>query len=283
MAILMDRRPTLASWPKRIYAWEELPAQFYPALEAWRARGLAPGQVTYIPRVSQYGGGPEFATAWLGESAMIQTARGDAVQAMEFCQGEAAVVDYSVQLLRCSVTVALGGPRAGQRTGFTYNKTKEDQLLPILCLALGGGAEDIPRTRHPDTPAWKQLLQASYAMYNTAKLCYRFGEEIQAFLLLTGQNRGIARLSQPRPQCLVGSTERGFFWIQKDFYGTRMLCIPENSRPCLRLEADRGRTFLCLDSELGPAGRFLLPPGEADRAAVFLKECPEGGYCPPVN
>ena len=36
MAMFMDRRPTLASWPKRIYEWPELPEVFRPALESWR-------------------------------------------------------------------------------------------------------------------------------------------------------------------------------------------------------------------------------------------------------
>ena len=59
MAIREDGRPTLASWPKRLYDWSELPEPFRPALAAWRDQGLPPGNVTYIPRVHQHTGGVE--------------------------------------------------------------------------------------------------------------------------------------------------------------------------------------------------------------------------------
>ena len=54
MAIREDRRPTLASWPRRIYSWNEVPARFRQSLEKWREEGLPPGNVTYIPKVHQY-------------------------------------------------------------------------------------------------------------------------------------------------------------------------------------------------------------------------------------
>ena len=53
MRMQMDKRPTLASWPKRVYAWEELPEPFHPALREWKESGMPPGNVTYIPQVSQ--------------------------------------------------------------------------------------------------------------------------------------------------------------------------------------------------------------------------------------
>ena len=40
MGVREDGRPTLASWPRRIYDWPELPARFGPALDSWRMRGL---------------------------------------------------------------------------------------------------------------------------------------------------------------------------------------------------------------------------------------------------
>ena len=272
MAILMDRRPTLASWPKRIYAWPELPEIFHPALEDWRSRGLPPGNVTYIPRVNQYAGSPEFATAWLGDELLIQTALAGSVQVLPFSAREVGLVDYYVQLLRCTLTITLDGPRAGIQGSFSYNKTKEDQLLPILNLALGSPALRSPPVQHPGTPALEQLRRDSYAMYNISKLCYRFGDEIQGFLWLMGRNRGLARLNRVKPECFAACTERGIAWIHKDFYGTRMICIRWEHGPCLRLEEDRGQAFLCLDSSQGPAARFFLPPGQRERAEALLPD-----------
>ena len=63
MKLVEDRRPTLASWPKRIYQWAELPQLFRPALEEWRGEGLPPGNVTYIPQVRQGVGEEEHAVS----------------------------------------------------------------------------------------------------------------------------------------------------------------------------------------------------------------------------
>ena len=275
MAMFMDRRPTLASWPKRIYEWPELPEAFRPALESWRAQGLPPGHVTYIPRVNQYADSPEFATAWLGNELLLQTACGGDVRTLRFCGADTAVVDYYVQLLRCTVTFTLGGARAGEQGSFSYNKTKEDQLLPVLNLAMGNPADAIPPVQHPDTPALRQLLQDSYAMYNLSKLCCRFGGELQDFLWLPGRGRGLQRLRRFKPECLAARTERGIAWLCVDFYGTRLICIRWAYQPRLRLEEARGHAFLCLDSALGRAGRFFVPPEQRERTAAFLKALPE--------
>ena len=92
MAFLFDRRPTLASWPKRIYAWPELPEQFQSALARWKDQGLPPGNATYIPRVNQYANSPEFATAWLGKQVLIQESRGGDLRCLQFHGAEAALV-----------------------------------------------------------------------------------------------------------------------------------------------------------------------------------------------
>ena len=277
MAILLDRRPTLASWPKRIYAWEELPEQFFPALDDWRRQGLPPGHVTYIPQVNQYAGSPEFVTAWMGREVLLQTAQKGEVHSLRFEQGEAALVNYTVQLLRCTVTIGLGGARSGGPAAFSYNKTKEDQLLPVLNLALGVPADHFPRSQHPDTPAMRDLLRKSYAMYNLSKLCYRFGEEIQDFLWLVGQNRGIRRLSRSKPELFAARMDRGAVWILWGFYGTQMFCVPWAHNPQVRLEEAKGRLFLSLSSELGPACRFLLSPGQRELAQSSLPSLTAGG------
>ena len=274
MAFLFDRRPTLASWPKRIYAWSELPEQFQCALARWKDQGLPPGNVTYIPRVNQYANSPEFATAWLGEEVLIQESWGGDLRCLQFHGAEAALVDYYVQLLRCTVTISLDGDRSGQQCCFSYNKTKEDQLLPILNLALGASADHVPRPQHPDTPALRGLLRDSYAMYNLSKLCYRFGEEIQDFLWLVGRNRGLARLNRSRPESFIARTERGLAWLQKDFYGTRMLTVPWDRHPRFEIEVSGSRSALCLFASSGAVSRWELLPEHRARAEAFLSAFP---------
>ena len=277
MAFLLDRRPTLASWPKRIYDWAELPEPFRPALEEWRRLGMPPGNVTYIPRVYQYADGPEFATAWMGDEVLLQTLRGNAVEPLRFRWRDVAAADYDVQLLHCTVSITLDRARGGLRGSFSYNKTMESQLLPILLLALGGSPDQTPRVQHPDTPALRRLLEDSYAMYNLSKLCYRFGDEILDFVWLLGKNQGFAQWGRQKPECLVARMERGIAWLQKGSYGTRMLCLPWEHLRRLRLEERRGRPVLCLEGDSDAAVSFPLADGQRPAAESFLGALPAAG------
>ena len=134
MNIREDRRPTLASWPKRMYDWSEVPAPFRAALADWNAAGMPPGNITLIPRIHQYSGAPEYVTAWFGGEVCLQRMAGGRLDVWRIRPGDVAQVGYSVQLIKCTVTVRL---KDGGRTGFSYNKTKEDQLYPVLSLLLG--------------------------------------------------------------------------------------------------------------------------------------------------
>ena len=279
MAILFDRRPTLASWPKRIYEWPELPEKFQPALAQWRSEGLPPGNVTYIPRINQYADSPEFATAWLGNTVLLQSAQRGALCQFRFRSQEVAFVDYYVQLLRCTVTITLGEERGAAQAVFSYNKTKEDQLMPVLNLTLGNPADRPSLFQHPDTPALQKLLQDSYAMYHTSTLCYRFGDKIQDFLWLMGKNRGLFNLNQPKPEYFIARMERGIVWIQKDFYGTRAIFIQHSRLRRIYVDSAGSRLWLCLVGESGPAARFSLLPNQQSAVTAFLASFPEAAGC----
>ena len=134
MNLREDRRPTLASWPKRMYDWSEVPHPFQSALADWNAAGMPPGNITLIPRVHQYSGAPEYVTAWFGGEVCLQRLADGKLDVWSIRPGDVAQVGYSVQLIKCTVTVWL---KDGSRTGFSYNKTKEDQLYPVLSLLLG--------------------------------------------------------------------------------------------------------------------------------------------------
>ena len=269
MRILEDRRPTLASWPKRIYDWSELPEKFRPALEAWRAEGLLPGNVTYIPKVHQYSDSAEFATAWLGCRVLLQTGGSRGTELFSFQPEEVAQVDYQVQLLRCTVSVALGAEREGARSSFSYNKTKEDQLLPVLNLALGNPADYVPQLRHPAQARLEQLRADSYAMYNTSKLCYRFGEKIVDFLWLQGRNRGLSLWRRQRPEYFLSRMERGLVTIQTDFYGTRISYLPWQRLKRAGVAEAHGHPLVSIEGE-GGAVRFPLETAQREAAEHFF-------------
>lgn len=273
MNLREDRRPTLASWPKRMYDWSEVPPPFQPALADWNAAGMPPGNITLIPRVHQYSCAPEYVTAWFGGEVCLQRLADGKLDVWSIRPGDVAQVGYSVQLIKCTVTVWL---KDGSRTGFSYNKTKEDQLYPVLSLLLGQPADRRPPPRHPDTPAFDRLRQESYAMYYTSLLAYRFGERILDQLFLRGKNRNFLYILQrrPDPECFCAITDAGPVCITTDFYGTSVLYLPASSRCALWVKPQlRGKSSgLYLHTPAGGESLcFCLLPGQEEAAAAFAR------------
>lgn len=282
MFIGEDRRPTLASWPKRIYQWEEVPAPFRPALERWAAAGMPPGNMTLIPPVHQYSGAPEYLTAWWEGQVCLQRLEGGKLQLWRITPQQVAQVGYSIQLLKCTVTLRL---KDGTVTSFSYNKTKEDQLYPLLSLLLGQPALRRPPVQHPASPALAQLRQQSYAMHHTALLAYRFGSQILDHLFIQGKNRNLLYLLQrrPDPQCLCAMTDAGLVCMINDFYGTSVLYLPK-AIPCtLRVkplpQGKHSGLYLCTTA--GESLYFELLPGQEEPVGEFVRRWfPQGAGSP---
>ena len=274
MSLPFDSRPTLASWPKRIYAWEELPAPFRPALEGWRDLGMPPGNVTYIPRVAQSGGGPEYAAAWWDGQVCIQTGGSHGVQVCRIAPGEVRMLTYQLQLLRCAVDLELRGDR---RLSFSYNVVKEDQLRPVLNLLLGNPPEAPFPTVHPSTPDLDRLLEDSYAMYHTSRLCYRFGAPLLDFLWLRGRARRLFQKADP--EYLVGVLDRGLAVIITDPYGTQTAYL--RWEDVARVSADpagrKGRVLQVAPRQ-GAALEIPLLPGQESEASAFLSRIKTAGH-----
>ncbi len=266
MRMQMDKRPTLASWPKRVYAWEELPEPFHPALREWKESGMPPGNVTYIPQVSQKSREPEYAAAWWGKQVLIQTAQRDQVDTISLDADRVHLCSYQVQLLRCLVELDIEG---GKRAVFSYNKVKEEQLRPVLNLALGNTADFVFPTEHPQTMELQKLLKDSYAMYNLSKLCYRFGTRLLDFLWLRGRDRNLFR--KVDPEYWIGATERGLTAISYDRYGTRTVWLRWKNLTRLSMEGSGRSRYIRITSVQGMAVEFPVLEEQAGTGALFLE------------
>ena len=272
MGMREDRRPTLASWPKRIYEWEDLPRVFLPGLEPWRKEGLPPGNVTYIPRVNQYADAPEYAVAWFRGMVLVQTLRKGVLEVRRLDPGSVAQVRYRVQLLRCQITAYL---RDGGDVSFAYNKTKEELILPVLNLLLGNPAEFVPPAGHPAGGEWDRLRQQSYAMHHTSLLCYRFGGGIHTHLWLRGKEKSLLYFLRkaPPPEYFLGAMDRGLAAVVSNFYGIEAAYLPWGE---LRFfpPADGAGAFR-VEAAHGPGLSIPLLPGQEERVRTFLGGLPE--------
>lgn len=279
MAILEDRRPTLASWPKRIYDWSELPERFRPYLEHWRGLGLPPGNVTYIPKVHQYKKGMEYVTAWLGEEVLLLAGSEHGVESALVRPGNVARMTYTIQLLRCSVELLLDRGGETVTACFSYNRTKEDQLFPLLNLLLGSAPDHQPRLTHPADPPLERLLMDSYAMYNNSKLCYRFGETIRDCLWVPGRNYGLQTFRKQKPEYFVGKMDRGVVAIHTDFYARRTVYLTWDrlvdvsvKEAAFRGPGPRRRPALVLETTPGEPMAVPLLPSQEEMAKAFAAQ-----------
>ena len=267
MKFVEDRRPTLASWPKRIYQWSELPQLFRPALEEWRGEGLPPGNVTYIPQVRQGVGEEEHAVSWWRGQVLLQTLWRGGVTRLLIPQG-AAAIRYEVQLLKCTLTIYL---KNGDQASFSYNKVKEDQLRPVLSLLLGRPSGLSFPTEHPEPERLGWLLEESYGMYHTALLCYRLGERLEDCLYLRGKTGGLLWLIQrtPDPEYFLGVMDRGLAAISHDSYSTCVLYAPWEGMDGAELVPERRGYSLQVQAA---GGKMTIPVqgGQIEKVRNFL-------------
>lgn len=211
MSFFNDKRPTLASWPRRIYEWDELPTQYHAYLKDWREFGLPAENVTLIPRIHQYKKGAEYVVAWLDDKVMLLMSDDKPVQNKIIAQKDILLVEYDIQLLACTIRVMLHDNEQSIYS-FSYNKVKEDQLLPVIHLLLGSAPEQPSLHAHPSLTMDK-LLNESYAMYNTARLCYRFDSEIfDSYWIKNKKDE----------EYFIARMKKGIVLICKNFYGDQV-------------------------------------------------------------
>ncbi len=281
--IRADDRPTLASWPTLLYDWSELPERFAPALRPYRDRGLPREQVVYIPKIHQYAAGTEYLIAYLDDTVVILTGRDDGtVEETALKPGEVTCLTYSISLLQCTITVNYRKNSCQRQVSFAYNKTKDHYLLPVMNLLLGLPRDAKPAVSHPDSAQLRALYQRSYAMYNTAKLCYRLSPAISGSLFLQGKNYGPFRWHQPKPEYFLAWMDRGLVVIEKNFYVTSAAYLLwEQFRRGVIDEADfpspgpRKRTALLLERRFDPPLAIPLLPDQLQEAERFLHAIPK--------
>lgn len=216
---IVDIRPTLASWPKRIYEWHELPEEFHPALSNWRFHGMEPGNVTYIPRVHQGGSDAEYATAWWKDEVMIQTAKDGFVDTVVVKAGEVPAMVYEHQLLKCKIIIP---KKTGGELEFGFQQVKEDQLRPIINILLGREGERLFPNDHPNHSF--DWMLGDTLMYHPSILCYRFDDEIKENLWFRSSLRVLPFIARrrPRPEYFFAIMDKGLVVIDRNFYRKRV-------------------------------------------------------------
>ena len=230
---IVDIRPTLASWPKRIYEWHELPEVFRPALEDWKKAGMEPGNVTYIPKVMQGKNDAEYATAWWQDQVMVQVYKEDALSVNVFTAGQVPSMMYEHQTLQCKVLLPL---KDSGELEFGFAQVKEDQVRPVINLLLGQPADRPFPIDHPDhSMDWmiKQTL-----MYHPAIYCYRFDDKINDSVWFRSSLWVLPFIARrrPRPEYFFANMDRGLVVIDRNFYRRRIFYFTWEDIASIKME-----------------------------------------------
>ena len=235
---IVDIRPTLASWPKRIYEWHELPQEFHASVADWRAQGMEPGNVTYIPRVHQGGRDEEYATAWWKDEVMIQISRDGEVETVVIKSGDIPSMVYEHQLLKCKIIL----PRKnGGELEFGFQQVKEDQLRPIINLLLGQPGEKPFPMDHPDHSF--DWMLGKTLMYHPSILCYRFDDKIKENIWFKSSLMVLPFIARrrPRPEYFFAVMDKGLVVIDRNFYRRRVFYFNWEDIVSIKMEPKQWR------------------------------------------
>lgn len=235
---IVDIRPTLASWPKRIYEWEELPEEFRPAIADWREQGMESGNVTYIPAVSLGGSEAEYATAWWKDEVMIQTSLDNSVETVVLKSGTIPAMVYEHQLLKCRIIIP---KKNGGELEFSFQQVKEDQLRPIINLLLGRAGEQPFPIDHPDHSF--DWMLGKTLMYHPSILCYRFDDTIRDHIWFKTSIMVLPFLARrrPRPEYFFAVMDKGLVVIDRNFYRKRVFYFNWQDIASIKMEPRQWR------------------------------------------
>lgn len=266
---IVDIRPTLASWPKRIYEWHELPEEFHPAIDSWRKQGMKPGNVTYIPAVSLGGRDAEYATAWWKDDVMVQTSLNDSVDAVVIKSGTVPALVYEHQLLKCKLIIP---QKNGRELEFGFQQVKEDQLRPVINLLLGKSSELPFPADHPDHSF--DWMLGKTLMYHPSILCYRFDDEIKDHLWFKTSVMVLPFLARrkPRPEYFFAVMNKGLVVIDRNFYRKRVYYFNWSDIASIKMEPHQWRfgSGITVTGKSGIIARVPLIKDNIAQVAQFL-------------
>ncbi len=235
---IVDIRPTLASWPKRIYDWHELPKEFHAGISNWRFQGMEPGNVTYIPRVHYGSREAEYATAWWQDEVMIQTSQDDSVDVVVLKSGTVPALVYEHQLLKCKIIIP---KENGGELEFGFQQVKEDQLRPVINILLGREGERPFPIDHPDHSF--DWMLGDTLMYHPSILCYRFDDVIKDNVWFKSSLRVLPFIARrrPRPEYFFAAMDKGLVIIDRNFYRRRIFYFTWEDIKSIKMEPNQWR------------------------------------------
>lgn len=225
-----DTRPTMASWAKQIFELDELPKPYQEFLSQWLREGMPLGNITYIPSVHQYvKTAPECTLAWYQDKVMLLFYDGfSPMRQVILSPAEVASIEYSIRLLECTVTITVEKNRKIEPVKFVYNKTKEEQIIPILNILLKNPPDYQPNVFLLANEELEPLRQVSYNLFHTSKLCYRFDEKIIRYYWAKGKQYQLFGKQKEDPEDFLAQMSKGLVLIHSDFYGTQTSYLPWN-------------------------------------------------------
>lgn len=269
-AMLLDVRPTAASWPKKIFEWEELPQHFHRFVQEWVNDGMELEQMTYIPRIHKFKVWlPEHMITWHKDKVMLLCERRGEVKRTILDKDNVIVIEYSLQLLNVVVNVIFKQNGQYQKETFQYTRTMEEQLVPNLNLMLGNEPMNGLNVYKNENLDCKGLEAQSYLMFNYSKLAYRMGNSIQHYFWCRMEKK-IRKIDKDFPEYFVAMTELGLVLIDSQFYGISAVYLPYCSIKSFELVMEK-KSYLEVKTSGEAVYQIPVPMEFIEKAGQFKK------------
>ena len=179
----VDSRPTMAEWPVKIWAPDEIPAFFRTQVFSWARGNLDGRHFVYAPerRANQRSFPYLFG---YGEDEILYLKKEDGeVTEITLHRGQILEVRTTRELLEAELTIVYGDPEGQQKSlSLSYVPSVYYLYDPFLNWLLGLDREFVPALAERAHPRPQRLYQESLPMFNYSLGAYRLGTRFSDYI-----------------------------------------------------------------------------------------------------
>ena len=173
----LDGKPTMAEWPVRIWAEDEIKDEFRPQVRRWTQGKLDDYQFVYAPKRSTVPDSFAYLFGYGMDRLLYLRQVSDSVEPTELCRGQIQKIDLERNLLNVELVIHCEEQSRPEslRLHFPYIASVYYLYDPFLNWLLGLPCDFMPLQAERESPRPEKLYHESLALYNFSLDAYRLG------------------------------------------------------------------------------------------------------------
>ena len=185
----LDGKPTMAEWPVRIWAEDEVKEEFRPHLERWMRGAFEDYQLVYAPKRSTVSGSSAYLFGYGLEEILCLRQSSSGVEPTRLRRGEIREAVVERNLLNMELALRYSEGAQAKVLAFPYIASVYYLYDPFLNWILGRPLDFMPQAAEKEHPRPEKLFQESLAMYNFSLDAYRLGDGFTEYAYRQEQTR----------------------------------------------------------------------------------------------